>query len=129
MSRSQIMSRIRSKDTVSEVLLRKTLWHLKIRYRKNYIKLPGKPDIVIPKYRLVIFIDGEFWHGHNWDVKKEKIKDNRDFWIAKIERNMKRDVENNQALKNAGWNVIRFWDNEIKSELGACLKKILNYMT
>src|SRR5688572_21355404 len=86
--RSMLMSRIRGKETDPEVRLRKALWAIGIRYRKNVAKLPGKPDIVINKSKLVIFIDGEFWHGFNWSIKKKKIKANRKYWIAKIERNM-----------------------------------------
>jgi DNA mismatch endonuclease (patch repair protein) len=126
--RSKSMSKIKGKNTKSEKLLRKTLWGLGIRYRKNDPRLPGKPDIVIPRYKLVIFIDGEFWHGHDWESKKDKIKSNRKFWVPKIERNMQRDRANNELLAKSGWQVFRFWDQEIKKQFGTCLKKILDYI-
>ena len=81
--RSKIMSKIRGKNTKPEMLFRKALWHKGVRYRVNSKKLPGKPDVSIQKYKLAIFIDGEFWHGYNWDEKKVCIKSNRDFWIQK----------------------------------------------
>ncbi len=125
--RSRLMSKIRGKDTKPEVILRKTLWNIGLRYRKNVKKLPGKPDIVISKYRLIIFVDGEFWHGYNWAEKKTKIKSNRDFWIPKIERNMQRDDEINEQLKAMGWKVIRFWEQEVKKEFGRCIYEILQH--
>lgn len=126
--RSDLMSKIRSKETKPEIKLRKFLWNLGIRYRKNVKKLPGTPDIVISKYRLVIFVDGEFWHGYKWDEKKNKIKSNRDFWIPKIERNMQRDRFNNQLLNKNGWTVFRFWDTQIKKEFVNCLFRIIDYI-
>lgn len=127
-ARSHLMSKIKSKETKPEIKLRKVLWRLGIRYRKNVKKLPGTPDIVISKYKLIIFIDGEFWHGFNWEEKKNKIKSNRNFWIPKIERNMQRDQINNKALENEGWTVFRFWDWQIRREFGSCLFKILDYI-
>jgi DNA mismatch endonuclease (patch repair protein) len=124
--RSHLMSKIKSKETKPEQKLRRFLWGLGIRYRKNVKKLPGTPDIAISKYKLIIFIDGEFWHGYNWEEKKQKIKSNRDFWIPKIERNMQRDRENNKILIEMGWNVIRFWEYEIKNEFNVCVNRILN---
>lgn len=123
--RSQLMSKIRGIETESEVTFRKALWHSGIRYRKNYKLLPGKPDIYIKKYNLVIFIDGEFWHGYKWEEKKKKLKSNRKFWIPKIERNMQRDKENNIALKKLGLRVIRFWESEIKKDIEKCIDKVL----
>lgn len=115
------MSKIRGKDTEPEILLRKSIWALGVRYRLNVSKLPGKPDIVIEKKKVVVFIDGEFWHGYNWKKKKRTIKANRSYWIAKIERNMKRDVENNKKLQALGYTVFRFWGNDIKKHLPVCL--------
>ncbi len=127
-ARSMLMGKIKSKETKPEIQLRKVLWSLGIRYRKNVKKLPGTPDIVIPRYKLIIFVDGEFWHGYNWEEKKSKIKSNRDFWIPKIERNMQRDRINNRLLREQGWEVVRFWDKQIKKELGACTLQILEYI-
>ncbi len=115
--RSEAMKKIRSKNTKPEITLRKELWSRGYRYRTNVKKIPGKPDIVITKYKLAIFVDGEFWHGHNWDEKKEKIKSNRGFWIPKIERNIQRDDEVNEQLDTLGWTVIRFWQHKIVNDL------------
>lgn len=127
-SRSLVMSKIRSKNTKPEVLLRKKLWREGIRYRINIDSLPGKPDIFIKKARLVVFVDGEFWHGFNWREKKKKIKSNRKFWIPKIERNMQRDLENNLELKKRGYKVFRFWEHEIKKANEKCAQKIIKHI-
>lgn len=126
--RSRLMSRIKSKNTTPEIKLCKFLWSMGIRYRKNVRKLPGSPDIVVSKYKLVIFIDGEFWHGYEWDEKKDKIKSNREFWIPKIERNIQRDQINNKLLEEQGWKVFRFWANQIKNEFDVCVDNILDYI-
>lgn len=122
------MARIKAKNSKPEMRLRKALWHAGLRYRKNYKFLPGKPDIINKKYKLAIFVDGEFWHGHQWKVRKNKIKTNRAFWIPKIERNIQRDLENNFALKKKGYTVFRFWEQEVKHELGRCVKEVLDYV-
>jgi DNA mismatch endonuclease (patch repair protein) len=123
--RSDLMSKIKSQNTKPEQLLGKALWNMGYRYRKNVKNLPGKPDIVFIRFQLAIFIDGEFWHGYNWTNKKEKIKANRDFWIPKIERNMQRDAENNHSLVEKGFQVIRFWDNEILKNLDNCVSLVI----
>ncbi|OOG72285.1 very short patch repair endonuclease [Algoriphagus sp. A40] len=120
------MSRIRSKGTKPETLLKKALWQAGIRYKTPKKPLPGKPDISLKKYKLVIFVDGTFWHGYDWENRKNAIHSYREFWIAKIERNMQRDQEINTYYQSRGWTVLRFWDFEVKGELGACLKKILD---
>lgn len=102
------MGKIKSQDTKPELKLKKALWNLGYRYRKNLKKLPGSPDIVYSKHKLAIFVDGEFWHGFNWSEKKAKIKTNRECWIPKIERNIQRDKQNNRLLLDTGWHVIRF---------------------
>lgn len=122
------MGRIKSKDTKPEIKLRKALWHLGYRYRKNVKALPGSPDIVFIKNKLVVFIDGEFWHGFNWNEKRERIKKNRDFWIPKIERNMQRDVENNKKLIENGYTVMRFWEFQVKNDFYSCLKYITQFI-
>lgn len=126
--RSKIMSKIRGKNSKPELLLRKALWAKGVRYRVNNTQLPGKPDISIKKYKLAIFIDGEFWHGYNWDERKITIKSNRRFWIPKIERNLQRDKEVNQALQEMGYMVFRFWAKDIKTELGKCINDVLVYI-
>lgn len=122
------MAKIKSQDTKPELKLRKTLWHLGFRYRKNVRKLPGSPDIVYSKYKLAIFVDGEFWHGYDWHNKIDKIKTNRGFWVPKIERNMQRDNENNQSLSEMGWYVMRFWEREIIKDLDGCTNRIISYI-
>lgn len=121
--RRKNMQHIKSNNTKIEVLLRKALWNKGYRYRKNYKELPGKPDIVLTKYRVVIFCDGEFFHGKDWDVLKDKLKNsnNGEFWIEKISKNIKRDVEINKELSNMGWTVIRFWGKEIKQNTDKCI--------
>jgi DNA mismatch endonuclease (patch repair protein) len=125
---SELMGKIKSQDTKPELKLKKALWNLGFRYRKNVKKLPGNPDIVFNKVKLAIFVDGEFWHGYKWEEKKNKIKTNRDFWIPKIDRNIQRDKKNNQMLTESGWYVMRFWEHEIKSDLEYCINKIINYL-
>lgn len=124
-TRSDLMRKIKSKNTLSEIKLRKHLWRLGLRYRINLLSLPGKPDIVFTRKKVVIFIDGEFWHGKNWAEKKLKIKDNRDYWIKKIERNIKRDESNLEQLISLGYTVIRFWDNDVKRNVETCVEKIM----
>ena len=120
-ARSRTMSRIKGKNTSIEVSLRKALWRAGIRYRVNYAELPGAPDIAIPKYQVAIFCDGEFWHGKDWATKKDKLHSNRDYWVAKIERNMRRDFEVSGQLGTMDWTVIRFWGSEIHNNLGDCV--------
>jgi len=118
------MKKIRSSGTKPEVTLGKALWKKGYRYRKHYKKLPGKPDFVFVRYKIAIFIDGEFWHGFNWEEKKSKIKANRDYWIPKIEKNIKRDQQNNKLIKKMSWKVLRFWEKQITTDLDRCIKKI-----
>jgi DNA mismatch endonuclease (patch repair protein) len=126
--RSKMMSKIRGKNTKPELLFRKALWKKGVRYRIDSKKLPGKPDVSIQKYKLAIFIDGEFWHGYNWPERKETLKSNRGFWVPKIERNMQRDREVNHQLEEIGFTVFRFWTNEIKHNLDKCINDILVYI-
>ncbi len=126
--RSKIMGKIRGKNTKPELAFRKALWEAGYRYRIDYKKLIGKPDVALKKYRTVVFIDGEFWHGYNWEERKQKIKSNREFWIPKIERNMQRDEEVNNELKALGYTVFRFWESEVKKDLNRCLDKVLEHL-
>jgi DNA mismatch endonuclease (patch repair protein) len=118
------MSRVKSRDTAIEVALRKALWHEGIRYRKNYKLLPGKPDIAITKYRIAIFCDGEFWHGRDWARKQQGIRSNRDYWLAKIEKNIDRDTQADMKLYRRGWLVFHFWGDDIKKDLSACVWEV-----
>ena len=126
--RSKIMSKIRGKNTKPELAFRRALWNAGYRYRVDYKKLIGKPDIALKKYKTVIFIDGEFWHGHNWKERREKIKSNRQFWIPKIERNIQRDAEVNQELNRMGYTVFRFWESDVKKNLDTCLSEVLGHL-
>lgn len=124
--RHKNMQRIKSNDTKIEVLLRKALWQKGYRYRKNYKELPGKPDIVLTKYKIAIFCDGEFFHGKDWEVLKPRLEksNNSEFWINKISRNVERDDEINKKLLFMGWTVIRFWGKEIKKNTDECVRVI-----
>ncbi len=114
--RSYNMSRIRSKNTKPEEIVRKFLFSKGFRYRKNDKRYSGCPDIVLPKHRTMIFINGCFWHCHEGCTDFVIPKSNQDYWIPKLEKNRKRDVENYFALKRAGWNVIIVWECELKKE-------------
>ena len=123
-SRSYNMAMIKSKNTKPEILLRKELWRRGLRYRKNCKQIYGKPDLVFLRKQIAIFIDGEFWHGYNFEEIKNRLKSNKEFWLEKIERNMERDFEITQFLVEQGWAVLRFWDFEIKNDLSRCADKI-----
>ncbi|MDQ1325144.1 MAG: mismatch endonuclease, patch repair protein [Campylobacterota bacterium] len=124
-NRSIHMKKIKSKNTKPEIIFRKMLWSHGIRYRINYKKIPGAPDIAIVKHKVAIFIDGTFWHGYNWEEKKQRISSNRSYWIAKIEKNIARDKSINFQLNELGWTVLRFWDFEINKKLNYCIDKVL----
>lgn len=123
------MSHIRSRDTKPEILLRKALWSRGWHYRKNYTALPGTPDIALTRQKIAIFVDGDFWHarGHQ-DNPGEQIATNREFWQMKLTRNVERDREVNDALTDAGWLVLRFWESDIKADLDSCIKEIEAYL-
>lgn len=111
--RSYNMSRIHSKNTKPEELVRKFLFSQGFRYRKNDAKLPGKPDIVLPKYKAVIFVNGCFWHGHEGCRYFVWPKNNAEFWKEKITGNIQRDKHNHQLLANQGWHVIEIWECQL----------------
>lgn len=121
--RRKNMQRIRSKDTLIEIKLRTALRKEGIRYRKNYKKLIGKPDIAITKYRIAVFCDSSFWHGRDFDTKKP-VGTNHEYWDAKIRRNMSRDEEVNRQLRAEGWTVLRFWDIEINKNVNECVRTV-----
>ena len=106
--RRKNMQAVKNKDSKIEVILRKELWKRGLRYRKNSSKVFGKPDIVFIGKKVAVFCDSEFWHGYDWEHKKDEIKSRREFWIPKIERNMQRDVEVTEKLTADGWTVLRF---------------------
>ena len=118
------MSKVKLKGGKAETLLAKALWHQGYRYRKNDKRLPGSPYIAILRYRIAIFVDGEFWHGKDWEMRKSRLKRNREYWIEKIEENMARDLRNDQLLTQAGWTPIHFWEKEIMKNLPACVAEV-----
>lgn len=125
----RIMSAVKGKDTEPEVLLRKELWKHGLRYRKNYNKLPGKPDIVFVSKKVAVFCDGDFWHGHNWAIRgleslEVELSGYSPFWREKILGNVNRDEKNNNLLHEMGWTVIRIWESEIRSDLDGCVLRI-----
>lgn len=121
--RHKNMQNIRGKDTKIEIILRKALWNKGYRYRKNYKRLTGTPDIALTKYKIAIFCDGEFFHGKDWEVLKPRLEksNNSEFWINKISRNRERDDEVNKRLLFEGWTVIRFWGNDIIKHIDECV--------
>ena len=123
--RSYNMSRIRSRNTTPERAVRHALWHKGYRYRLNDKRLPGSPDLVLPKYRAVIFINGCFWHGHRGCTKYVVPKTNEAFWREKIARNIARDELNAQRLDTLAWTVITVWECELsKKNLDATITRI-----
>ena len=128
--RHRNMSAIKNKDSKIELKLRKALWEKGIRYRKNYSKLPGKPDIALTKYKIAIFCDSEYFHGKDWDNLSERIKrgNNPDFWLKKISGNIERDRQVNEKLSEMGWSVLRFWGNDILKNIEQCVLRVESEM-
>lgn len=118
--RRKNMQAIKSKNSKIEQLLRQELWSRGLRYRKNATNILGKPDIVYIGKKIAVFCDSEFWHGYDWENKKDEIKTRQEFWIPKIERNIQRDIEVTHGLEEQGWTVLRFWGRDIKHDVNAC---------
>lgn len=118
------MKKVRNKNSAIELALRKALWEKGYRYRKNVNSIFGHPDIAFVGKKVAVFCDSEFWHGYDWENRKNDFKSNREFWIPKIERNMERDKEVTERLQSEGWTVIRFWGKDIKNDLGKCVLQI-----
>ncbi len=118
--RHKNMQAIKSKDSEIELLLRQELWARGLRYRKNAKSVFGHPDIAFIGKKVAVFCDSEFWHGCDWENRKNDIKSNKEFWISKIERNIARDEEVNDYLKSHGWKVLRFWGKDIKKNASDC---------
>lgn len=123
---SKRMAHVKLKRGTAETMLVLALWHKGLRYRRNYKALPGSPDIVITKYRIAIFVDGEFWHGYDWQHRKQKLKSNREYWIEKIEENIARNQRNDMLLRVLGWHPIHFWEKEVKQDLDGCVSDIFS---
>ena len=119
------MSRIKGKNTSIERALSRALWHKGIRFRKNSSSVFGHPDISIKKYRIAIFCDGDFWHGYDWENRKDAIKSRREYWIPKIERNIAKDEETNHILSAMGYKVIRIWEYEIRNDIDDVVAMIM----
>lgn len=114
------MQAVKSKNSKIERLLRQELWSRGLRYRKNVNSIFGHPDIAFIGKKIAVFCDSEFWHGYDWEKRKSDIKSNKEFWIAKIERNMTRDEEVNTYLTSHGWTVLRFWGKQIQKDAAVC---------
>lgn len=116
----------RKKDTAHEVLLRKAVWRLGLRYRKHVTGLAGNPDLAFAAARVVVFCDGDFWHGRDWPRLREQLerRHNAAYWIAKITRNMERDREQTALLEGQGWLVLRLWETDVKRDLDAAAGRI-----
>lgn len=120
----------RRTDTQHEVLLRRELWRMGLRYRKNVGTLPGKPDIVFVRARVAVFCDGDFWHGRNWKEQKPKLCQgaNAEYWLSKIESNIERDRLNTALLEADGWSVLRLWETDIKRDPQAAAELVKEVM-
>lgn len=114
------MQMVKNKNSKIEIMLRKELWSRGLRYRKNVTDIFGKPDIVYIRKKVAIFCDSEFWHGYNWEERKNDFKSNQEFWLSKIDKNMERDKEVNSRLEGQGFKVFRFWGKEIIKNTAIC---------
>jgi DNA mismatch endonuclease (patch repair protein) len=114
-------------DTRCELALRRALWLAGCRYRKHLPGLPGRPDIAFPGAKLAVFCDGDFWHGRDWESRRRKLRrgTNAEYWLAKIERNIERDLQNTGRLQEMGWTVLRFWESQIRSDLATVTRAVL----
>lgn len=127
--RSRVMQHIRSTNTKPEIMLRKALWHRGIRYRKNWRRLTGCPDIVLTRHRIAIFVDGDFWHARGCqDSPGSQIDTNKAYWQKKLARNVERDKEVVDSLTEQGWLVLRFWESDIKKNLDGVVREILRFI-
>ena len=127
--RSEVMSKIRSKNTGPEMLIRKALFAEGYRYRNNYKKLPGKPDIALPKYKTAIFVHGCFWHGHGQCNVSHIPISNTEFWQQKISTNKERDEDNEKKIRALGWKVLTLWECEIsKKKIPQILERVINFL-
>lgn len=121
----KIMSAVKSKNTRPELALRRALWSRGLRYRVNMKSLPGKPDVAFTRAKIVVFCDGDFWHGHNWVIRglpslEVELERYTQFWRDKILGNIRRDKENTACLEADGWTVIRIWESDIKTDVSKC---------
>lgn len=129
-SASKIARRIRKTDSKAEVALRKELWRRGARYRKNVRGLIGVPDLVFAAPRVVVFCDGDFWHGRGWDERKRRLQSgaNASYWVSKIERNRARDRRVSQELTANGWTVVRLWERDVLVDVERAAKSVLTLL-
>ena len=127
--RRKNMQAVKNKDSKIELLLRNELWNRGLRYRKNVKSVYGHPDIAFIGKKVAVFVDSEFWHGFDWKNRKKDFKSHQEFWIPKIERNMQRDREVNEKLCSDGWTVLRFWGEDVKTQVDECINKIVRALT
>lgn len=127
--RRRCMQANKSRDTKPERIFARLLWSAGVRYRKQTRTIPGRPDFSIKRYKLAIFVDGDFWHGRDFDPEHNRFHRNRDFWIAKIQRNIERDQRVTAQLEARGWKVLRFWETDIKKAPGVCLRAVLDHLS
>lgn len=125
----RIMSRVRSKDTKPELIVRRQLWARGYRYRLHRRDLPGRPDLAFVSLRIAVFIDGDMWHGNAWKVREKPslaslFPTNTEWWVSKIERNMERDRQVTADLEAAGWTVARFWESEVLADAERVVRTI-----
>jgi DNA mismatch endonuclease (patch repair protein) len=120
----------RKTDTRCEVALRRAIWSAGYRYRKNVGELPGRPDIVFLGGKVAVFCDGDFWHGRDWEIRRQKLMrgSNSGYWVAKIQRNMERDLQNNRLLEEDGWTVLHFWESEINANPLAVSQSVIDIL-
>lgn len=122
---SKRMSHVKTKRNSAEIMIAKSLWHRGYRHRLNYKALPGSPDIALAKYRIAIFIDGEFWHGKDFEQRKTKLKNNKVYWIEKIQENIDRDLKNDKLLRQMDWYPIHFWSNDVIKYCNQCVEEVI----
>ena len=125
---SRVGASNRRQDTTPEILLRKALWTAGVRYRLHSPALIGRPDLVIARHRVVVFCDGDFWHGRKWAKRKGKLAEgwNASYWVAKIERNRQRDRQVTRLLRGLGWTVVRVWESDVRRDPVGAASKILD---
>jgi len=125
--RSEIMSHIRSKNTKAEVLVFRYLNRRGIYFQKHYKKAAGSPDIALPRKKIAVFIDGDFWHGYRFDSFKDRLP--KKYWLEKIESNIKRDMRNRRFLRKDGWKVLRVWEHELKrKKMEYTMDKVISFL-
>jgi DNA mismatch endonuclease (patch repair protein) len=124
--RSEIMSKIRSENTKVEKLIFRELRKRGIYFQKHYKKVRGKPDIALPSKKKAIFIDGDFWHGRNFQKQKKRLP--KKYWLAKIEKNVRNDQKNRLALRRVGWEVLRVWEHRIEKDFEGSMGKISRFL-